>query len=290
MTDGTNTPMTDGAGMTETFIVTKEYRRFVEFCDACRREGYIGLCYGPPGVGKTLSARRYALWELVEPRLPRHAPYLPLPPEIASCSTVFYTPSVTNTPRAIADDIKEMRLMLSRFVWEAGRRPEDPPSYGACPEACRLLIVDEADRLNMTSLEQVRDIYDRERSHDGGRTHDQGCLGLVLIGMPGLEKRLARYPQLYSRVGFAHPFHPLGPEEMRFLLEHKWSHLGLTLQPDDFTDAEAVAAVIRVTQGNLRLVQRLFTQIERVLKINGLRTVTCEVVEAARECLVIGTM
>jgi DNA transposition AAA+ family ATPase len=44
------------------FILTKEYKKFEEFCDSCKNYKYIGLCYGIPGVGKTLSALKYSNW------------------------------------------------------------------------------------------------------------------------------------------------------------------------------------------------------------------------------------
>ena len=46
--------------------------------------------------------------------------------------------------------------------------------------------------------------------------------------------------------------------------------------------------LIDLTGGNLRLVIRLLAQIERVLDIKGLDTVAVEIVDAAREVLVIG--
>jgi hypothetical protein len=58
----------------------------------------------------------------------------------------------------------------------------------------------------------------------------------------------------------------------------------------DFTTSEAVAAITRITSGNFRLTCRLVAQIQRVLDINCLSIVTKEVVEAARESLVIGVM
>jgi hypothetical protein len=51
----------------------------------------------------------------------------------------------------------------------------------------------------------------------------------------------------------------------------------------------AVGAIIRVTGGNFRLLRRLLSQIDRILRLNNLTNVTSAVVEAAREGLVIGS-
>jgi DNA transposition AAA+ family ATPase len=255
---GAPAPPAPPAPAQEQFIVTKEHRLFAEFCDTCRQARYIGVCQGPPGVGKTLSAQTYI-------QGPGSAPTAGLP--------ILFTPQVANNARQIAKEIARRREAGRYRRWMA-RTPEELGMWP--PDRTDLIIVDEADRLKMPGLEQLRDICDRSD------------IGLVLIGMPGLDKRLARYPQLYSRVGFVHPFRPLSSEEMRFILKQKWAELGWTLRPDDFADAEAEAAIIRITEGNWRLLHLLWQQIERLMQINGLHVITSQVIEAARENLVIG--
>ena len=79
------------------FIETQEYRRFKEFCNACRRDRYIGLCYGTAGVGKTLSARYYTDPKKLLPRsigLPQANLEKGLDNHV-----VLYTPSVVELPR-----------------------------------------------------------------------------------------------------------------------------------------------------------------------------------------------
>jgi DNA transposition AAA+ family ATPase len=264
---------------TGTFIATKEHRRFVEFADAVRREGYIGLCFGPAGVGKTLSARRYTRWDTAETLVdewgPRQDSDADVYAALARSRTVFCTPATTITPRQLDADLK---LLVSRFdiCIDQHVRRDDKGSPGGTPEYVELLVVDEAERLSPLALEHLRDRFDRRR------------LGLILIGMPGIEKRLARYPQLYSRIGFAHHYQALGDDELTFVLTRHWRRLGLSLDLTDFTDSQAVAAVARITRGNFRLPHRLFTQIERIMKINNLTVITSDVIDTARSTLVIG--
>ncbi|MEV4020374.1 AAA family ATPase [Nonomuraea angiospora] len=269
-------------------MATKEHKRFLEFADAVRRKRYVGLCFGAPGVGKTESARTYAKWDQLAPHLAGvratgsdagDADVY----DVLSARAVMYTPKVHSTPQNLD---KEISYLCDRLGWtvelmlQTGRGSGDRPGPGGTPSStghAELLIVDEADRLKTAALEQLRD------------HHDRTGIGLILIGMPGIEKRLARYPQLYSRVGFVHHYKPLSADEQAFVLARHWPHLGLG-NSDDFATTEAIAAITRITNGNFRLTTRLVDQIERVLEINQLSTVTKEVVEAARENLVIGIM
>lgn len=300
------------------FVETGEYRRFTEFCDACRRFRYIGLCYGPPGVGKTLSARRYALWDKVQAYKKSDGNSAALLEEACASTAVFYTPPVVNAPGQVEREIAKQRGSLHDLLIErerlqerrlmiplldranALRDPRTNPNHyrgaeadkaeeeyyasrdklmnlrSSVPDPAALAIIDESDRLKMVSLEQVRDLFDR------------WGIGFVLIGMPGIEKRLARYPQLYSRVGFVHEFRPLAASETRRLLRDRWRPTGISLPADGIADEASCAAVLRITGGNFRLLDRLLTQIARVLEVNQMDRVTAAVVEAARESLVIG--
>lgn len=260
------------------FIATKEHRQFTEFADAVRKHRYIGLCFGAAGVGKTYSARRYARWDIAEPLLVTWGQREPSDAEVhaalAQKRTVLYTPTVGCSFRQLRDEVGRLITRVGFCIdehlhgGELGRMADI-----TAPE---LLIVDESERLSTPGLEHLRDVFDRTG------------IGIILIGMPGIERRLSRYPQLYSRVGFAHHYRPLQGDELSFVLTRHWRRLGLNLDDADFTDAQAIAAIARITGGNFRLLHRLFVQIERILKINGLSVITDDVVEAARSTLVIG--
>ena len=274
--------MTAGVGGQRTgpFIVTKEHRRFTECAHTIRTHRTIGVCFGPAGVGTTLSARRHAHWELAEPLLHTWGPREPSDAHVyaalARSRTVFHTPTVGGTLRALRKDLHRMTSRVESCIEQHHSRNSDGPRGVARDSRIELLIIDEAERLSTSALEHLRDMFDRTP------------IGLMRIGMPGIDKRLARYPQLYSRVGFAPHDRPRQDDELTFVLTRHWRQLGLSLDSTDFTDTQAMAAISRITRGNFRLLHRLFVQMERILRMNELHVITEDVVEAARSTLVIG--
>lgn len=197
--------------------------------------------------------------------------------EILSVNKVFYTTPAEKMSR-VSSDINTItsRIDLTKAMHMVLKYNQGDPPVPKTYEAIDLIIVDEIDRLKLQHLEQLRDIYDRND------------LAMVLIGMPGIEKRLSRYPQLYSRIGFAHEFDNLSKDETHHILEYKWADLGIDIKLEDFSDYEAITTIIKITKGNFRLIHRLFAQIDRILRINQMDKITVEVVEAARDSLVIG--
>lgn len=113
------------SGRPSAIVETLEHRRFAEFCDACRRYRYIGLCYGFPGVGKTLSARHYANWERVEAYWSRQCPTKRLLKEISKGTVAFYTSPVVSSPKNLERDIGKSRGFLHDAAIERARRYED---------------------------------------------------------------------------------------------------------------------------------------------------------------------
>jgi len=271
----------------ENFILTKEHKKFTEFCNACKEYRYIGLCYGNPGIGKTVSANQYSKWEIINQyyngnfrKFFDDPKSLKLPESSLNCDTILETSSMTDTPARMEKSIASNAYILQfikKFFKNGNKidnsytREEEKFSY------LKLLIIDEADHLKYTTLEQIRNIYDRFN------------FGLIFIGMPGIERRLSRYPQLYSRVGFLHEFKALSKDEMTYIIDRHLNQLNTKIKLENFDDFETMNSVIRITKGNFRILTRLFQQLERLMQINNVYSINTELVNTARELLVLGS-
>jgi DNA transposition AAA+ family ATPase len=261
------------------FLVTQEYRKFAEFCDMCKEYSYIGLCYGTPGVGKTLSARYYTNWDAIETILPPEHLVNPLPiDEINNCDSVFYTAPVSSSAVRIEKEIKNTWVGLNWLIGDILSKKRKKGSWDKQVNYTKLIIIDEADRLKPLALEQVRNI------------HDASKISIILIGMPGFEKKISRFPQLYSRVGFVHNFQPVSSEEVENIIFRKMQELKIAYLPGNKVTQEACTEIIRITKCNFRLIQRLLTQIDRVMKVNDITNLEKDIVEVAKESLIVGTL
>jgi DNA transposition AAA+ family ATPase len=255
------------------FLMTSQYRRFAEICNKSESGKFLSLFYGRTGLGKSECALHYTNWRTVEPILDKSVA-AQIPKSVAQCGAAIYTPDVGATQKMVQSGIALLRNRFDEIVdrascwhtFESG--PFAPHKY------LKLLIIDEADRLKPTSLEYIRDLYDRTN------------LSIMLIGSPGIDRRLKRahLGQLHSRFTLAYEIQPLNIEEMRLFINLKWKELNLPLSADD----NVSTAIMRIANGNFRALHRIFSEIKRIQKLNCLPIVTPDLIEVARQGLLLG--
>lgn len=247
------------------FLLTKEYLRFAEFANACAQYRYIGLCYGTPGVGKTISAKHYSAYNSVNQYDRMKMVDATMQQQLQQCKAVFHTAEITNNPQRLKVSLFNKMQLLGTALLQAQGKTDIAQIALESVQACPLVIVDEADRLKINTLEQLRDIYD---------TYGFG---------------LMRYAQLYSRIGFAHEFRPLAKKDFLPVISQFCRSLDITLTSNSDQYEETITTILSFSGGNFRLTQRLFGQIKRILQINKLDIVDKDVVEAARNLLIVGS-
>ena len=121
-------------------------------------------------------------------------------------------------------------------------------------EGNAVLIIDEAQSLSVSTLEQVRLLSNVE-------TAKNKLLQIVLIGQPELSQRLARDPRLRAlqhRIAVHYQIQPLTQEDVTEYIRHRLQTAGSDGNTR-FTK-EAIAVIARISQGLPRQINLLCDQ------------------------------
>lgn len=236
--------------MKKAFVQNSNYVRFVEAVKAVEqrgaREASFLLVTGRPGLGKSETVDRFAMdTDAIYLRAKETWTRRGLLVEMADCLKV---PTVGNNQEVQA-----------RIIGNIAAR-QTP------------IVIDEADftvRSSASILECVRDISDLTE------------VLVVLVGMETeqghspLESRIARYPQISSRVAQVVRFRPLSEQDVKLTA----LQLAEVRVGDDL-----VAELHRQSEGRMRLVINGLATIERLAKANGLDQVHAEHIKDVTLC------
>ena len=118
-----------------------------------------------------------------------------------------------------------------------------------------VLIIDEAQALSVSTLEQVRLLSNVE-------TAKRKLLQIVLIGQPELDQRLARDPRLRAlqqRIAVRYQIQPLSRQEVAEYVRHRLQVAAAPGEALHFTE-EALDAITQISGGIPRRINRLCDQ------------------------------
>lgn len=219
----------------------------------------LGILFGSIGTGKT--ALCHSLYEKLSAE-PRYLPILILTPTYTS-EYGFLADLVAQwhlTParqRSTQDLEAALHQFLAQAVLERGQTP--------------VLIIDEAQSLSRTLLQQVRTLLNWQ---DGGRQ----LLQVILAGQTDLQARLARVPALVDRAVVIHCLAPMTLADMQRMIQQR---LRLAGRQGDLFAPSAMRLIHEQTEGMPRQVIILCLLSLWLAYQEGTRFITAEGVQAA---------
>ena len=215
------------------FIQLRTSAVVMERCEEARRERELVVLYGPPGISKTFSLREYVR---------RRA-------DAGDDKVLLVTANAVTTPRALIVSLCQLLRLSAKSASHVllenviDKLNQDP----------HLILVDEANHLNVDGLEVLRHI------------HDMTECGMVLVGTKRLfdlftngGRKSQDLEQLWSRVGIHDLLPGLTPAEVRQIAQ---ASLGKV-------NEATVAEIQRTTRGSARRVTKLVPRLKRLKELN----------------------
>lgn len=120
-----------------------------------------------------------------------------------------------------------------------------------------ILIIDEAQKLDMETLETLRVLLNFE-------TNEYKLLQLVLLGQVELYPKIINMPNLMDRVSFKYTLNPLDVKETKELIHFRIRTAGYNSAMEIFLD-EAVSEIYNYTRGYPRKITMLCHQVLKEL-------------------------
>jgi hypothetical protein len=233
------------------FMVTRQVKEMAAACHALIESREMGVVFGEPGVGKTITALHIiAEWRK------RGKP-----------KALYTEVDVGASPAGVAT--KLLRVMADIRPANASDALRIIENLSMEQELV-LILLDEAERLSRQSIEMVRAIYDRTR------------VPIMLIGMLDILRELRSHKKFYSRIGIAYHYEPLSHDQLAELLGRLHPQLrGI----DPIEEGRLLEYIYRATRGEFRRINRLVKQAERVRKANKHPVLSLPIFEAASKLL-----
>ena len=141
-----------------------------------------------------------------------------------------------------------------------------------------LLIVDEAQNLPVSALEELRMLSNFQIA-------GKALIQIFLLGQPEFRDKLASHglEQLRQRVIATHHLDAMGADEVEAYLRHRLTVVGWQGTPD--FSADAFAAIHAKTGGIPRRLNQLANRLMLHAAVEGLETITADAVDAVAEDL-----